>query len=84
MHMEEVPGYKAFPGNLSNEMFVPGITSEAKSMHHHLNPIEPKLELTFRNFNPSLGSGLVPASDADQGAITQAGIEAFKEAAFLE
>ena len=84
--MEEVPGYKAFPGNLSNEMYVAGVTSEAKSIHHHLNPTEPKLELTFRNFTPSLGSGLVPSSDADHGAsiITQAGIEAFKEAAFLE
>ena len=37
VQMEEVPGYKAFPGNLSNEMFVSGVTSKAKSMHNHAN-----------------------------------------------
>ena len=37
VHMEEVPGYKAFPGNLSNEMYMAGVTSEAKSMDYHAN-----------------------------------------------
>ena len=47
---------------------------------------EPKLELTFRNYTPSMGSGLLPLSEMNEGAsiITQAGIEAFKEAALLE
>ena len=38
--------------------------------------------MTFRNYTPSVGSGLVPQEDNQ--SLGHAGIEAFKEAAILE
>ena len=53
--MEEVPGYKAFPGNLSNEMFVPGVTSEAKSKHLYANPYRAEAGAYLQEFHAQLG-----------------------------
>ena len=53
--MEEVPGYKAFPANLSNEMYVAGVTSEAKSMRNHANTYRTEAGADFQELHPQHG-----------------------------
>ena len=55
VHMEEVPGYKVFPGNLSNEMYLAGVTSEAKSMHLYANPYRAEAGANLQEFHAQLG-----------------------------
>jgi hypothetical protein len=71
--------FEVFPGNLSKEMYRSGVTSEAKSNTQTslTMPVEPLIELTFRNYTPSSGSGL------DEVSVTL-GVEHFKEASILE
>ena len=55
VHMEEVPGYKAFPGNLSNEMYLAGVTSEAKSKHNHAKSYRTEAGVNFQELHPQHG-----------------------------
>ena len=71
---------KVFPATLSSDMYILGVTADTKSkLYLSLNFLEPHLDLIFRNYKPSVGSGLL--QDDDQN---YQGISHFKEAALLE